>query len=234
MIKVKEILERYRDKRGTTKEQVLVRLVICLLAVLLLATISPILDFLVWLQPYAEMIVYASALLLAVYEGGYVLWYLEIWAYGGVDNNLKQYYPYIQNAIFLVVSDIYTALGVIKPSSKSAVSSIGQKTFNKGKWVIYQYNMLLSNSSEVIDVDDAKEVLQNELVRKSEEGFDGITFDVNGFPYLQVDSVLVDGTYLQVQIIVLWNEVDRNSYEDEREQKRIAQTNTNVVEDKVF
>lgn len=121
MIKVKEILERYRDKKGTMKEQILVRLVICLLSVLLLATISPILDFLVWIRPYAEIVVYVSALLLAVYEGGYVLWYLEIWAYGGVDNNLKQYYPYIQNAIFVVVADIYTALGVMKPSSKSAV-----------------------------------------------------------------------------------------------------------------
>ncbi len=234
MIKAKEILERYRDKKGTMKEQIIVRLVICLLAVLLFATISPILDFLVWICPYVEMVVYASALLLAVYEGGYVLWYLEIWAYGGVDNNLKQYYPYIQNAIFMVVTDIHTALGIIKPSSKSAVSSIGQKTFVKGNWVIYQYNILLSDSSDEIDVNGAKEILQNELIRKSEEGFDGITFDVNGYPYLQVDSVLVDGSYLQVQVIVLWNETQKSSYEAEQEQKQSIHANDEMVEDEVF
>ncbi len=234
MIKVKEILERYRDKRGTMKEQVLVRLVICLLAVLLLVMISPILDFLIWLRPYVEIIVYAWALLLAVYEGGCILWYLEVWVYGGVDNNLKQYYPYIQNAIFMVVTDIHTALGVMKPSSKSAVSSIGQKTFVKGNWIIYQYNMLLLDSSDEIDVNDAKEILQNELIRKSEEGFDGINFDINGYPYLQVDSVLVDGSYLQVQMVILWNEAQKNTYEAEQEQKQGIHSNCVTVDDEVF
>lgn len=234
MIKVKEILERYRDKRGTMKEQVLVRLVICLLAVLLLVMISPILDFLIWLRPYVEIIVYAWALLLAVYEGGCILWYLEVWVYGGVDNNLKQYYPDIQNAIFMVVTDIHTALGVMKPSSKSAVSSIGQKTFVKGNWVIYQYNMLLLDSSDEIDVNDAKEILQNELIRKSEEGFDGINFDINGYPYLQVDSVLVDGSYLQVQMVILWNEAQKNTYEAEQEQKQGIHSNCVTVDDEVF
>lgn len=234
MIKVKEILERYRDKKGTLKEQILVRLVICLLAVLLLATISPILDFLVWLRPYAEMVVYASALLLAVYEGGCILWYLEIWAYGGVENDLKKYYPYIQNAIFTVVTDVYTALGVIKPPSKSAVSSIGKKTFVKGNWIIYQYNLLLSDSSDTVNVDDIKQILQNELIRKSEEGFDGIIFDENGFPYLQVDSVLIDGSYLQIQIVVLWNEAQKNAYEMEQEQKQSVRSDVVMVDDKVF
>lgn len=169
-----------------------------------------------------------------IYEGAYILWYLEIWAYGGVKNDLRKYYPYIQNAVFMVVTDIYTALGVMKPLSKSAVASIGQKTFNKGNWVIYQYKLLLSNSGNAIDVKDAKEILQNELVRKSEEGFDGITFDANGCPYLQVDSVLVDGSYMQVQIVVLWNEAEKSNYEGEQEQKRIARINTPVVDDEVF
>lgn len=44
----------------------------------------------------------------------------------------------------MVVSDIYSALGVMKPLSKSAVLSIGQKTFNRGNWIIYQYDLLLS------------------------------------------------------------------------------------------
>ena len=234
MVKIKEIFEKYKEGKCTVKEQIGIRVTVCLMAILLLATVGTVTDFFVWFLPYIEMVICILALLLVVYEGGYLLWYLQIWAYGGVENNARKYYPYIQNAIFMVVSDIYTALGVMKPSGKSAVLSIGQKTFNKGKWVIYQYNLLLSDSGDAIDVDDVKEVLQNELVRKSEEGFDGITFDVNGFPYFQVDSVLVDGTYLQVQLVVLWNEADRKSYEEEQEQKRTAQINTIVVEDEVF
>lgn len=234
MIKIREFVEKYKDGKSTIKEQIFVRLTICLLAVLVLMSISTILDFLVWLRPSVEMVIYVCALLLAVYEGGYILWYLEIWAYGGVENDLKKYYPYIQNAIFMVVTDVYTALGVVKPPSKSAVSSIGQKTFVKGNWVIYQYNMLLSDSNDAIDVNDVKEILQNELRRKSEEGFDGITFDVNGYPYLQVDSVLVDGSYLQVQMVILWNEAQKNTYETEQEQKQVMHSDIVMVDDEVF
>ena len=234
MVKIKEFFEKYKDGKSTIKEQISVRLIICLSAVLLFMTISTMLDFLAWLLPYVEMVICVCSLLLAIYEGGCILWCLEIWAYGGVSIDARKYYPYIQNAIFVVVTDIYTALGVMKPSSKSAVASIGQKTFNKGNWVIYQYNLLLSGSGNAIDVKDAKEILQNELVRKSEEGFDGITFDINGYPYLQVDSVLVDGSYMQVQMVVLLNEAEKSNYEGEQEQKRTARSNTPVVDDEVF
>lgn len=94
--------------------------------------------------------------------------------------------------------------------------------------------MLLSDSSDAIDVNDAKAILQNELVRKSTEGFDGIIFDASGFPYLQVDSIVKDGSYLQVQMIVLWNEAEKNNYEKEQEQKRTAQSNITEIEDEVF
>lgn len=234
MVKIKEIFKKYRDGKCTVKEQMCIRISICLLAVIILCVLSDIMDFVVWIYPYMESITFIAAVGAVIYEGAYILWYLEIWAYGGVKNDLRKYYPYIQNAVFMVVTDIYTALGVMKPLSKSAVASIGQKTFNKGNWVIYQYNLLLSNSGNAIDVKDAKEILQNELVRKSEEGFDGITFDVNGYPYLQVDSVLVDGSYMQVQIVVLWNEAEKSNYEGEQEQKRTARINTPVVDDEVF
>lgn len=234
MVKIKEIFKKYRDGKCTVKEQMCIRISICLLAVIMLCVLSDIMDFVVWIYPYMESITFIAAVGVVIYEGAYILWYLEIWAYGGVKNDLRKYYPYIQNAVFMVVTDIYTALGVMKPLSKSAVASIGQKTFNKGNWVIYQYNLLLSNSGNAIDVKDAKEILQNELVRKSEEGFDGITFDVNGYPYLQVDSVLVDGSYMQVQIVVLWNEAEKSNYEGEQEQKRTARINTPVVDDEVF
>ena len=234
MMKIREIVEKYKDGKSTIKEQMFVRLTICLLAVLLFMTISTMLDFLVWLRPYVEIVIYVCALVLAVYEGGYILWYLEIWSYGGVSIDTRKYYPYIQNAIFMVVTDVYAALGVMKPPSKSAVASIEQKTFIKGNWVIYQYNLLLLGSGDAIDVKDAKEILQNELVRKSEEGFDGITFNENGYPYLQVDSVLIDGSYMQVQIVVLWNEAEKSNYEGEKEQKRTAQLNTTVIDDEVF
>lgn len=234
MVKIKELFKKYRDGKCTVKEQMCIRISICLLAVIMLCVLSDIMDFVVWIYPYMESITFIAAVGVVIYEGAYILWYLEIWAYGGVKNDLRKYYPYIQNAVFMVVTDIYTALGVMKPLSKSAVASIGQKTFNKGNWVIYQYNLLLSNSGNAIDVKDAKEILQNELVRKSEEGFDGITFDVNGYPYLQVDSVLVDGSYMQVQIVVLWNEAEKSNYEGEQEQKRTAHINTPVVDDEVF
>lgn len=234
MVKIKEIFKKYRDGKCTVKEQMCIRISICLLAVIMLCVLSDIMDFVVWIYPYMESITFIAAVGVVIYEGAYILWYLEIWAYGGVKNDLRKYYPYIQNAVFMVVTDIYTALGVMKPLSKSAVASIGQKTFNKGNWVIYQYNLLLSNSGNAIDVKDAKEILQNELVRKSEEGFDGITFDVNGYPYLQVDSVLVDGSYMQMQIVVLWNEAEKSNYEGEQEQKRTARINTPVVDDEVF
>lgn len=234
MVKIKEIFKKYRDGKCTVKEQMCIRISICLLAVIMLCVLSDIMDFVVWIYPYMESITFIAAVGVVIYEGAYILWYLEIWAYGGVKNDLRKYYPYIQNAVFMVVTDIYTALGVMKPLSKSAVASIGQKTFNKGNWVIYQYNLLLSNSGNAIDVKDAKEILQNELVGKSEGGFDGITFDVNGYPYLQVDSVLVDGSYMQVQIVVLWNEAEKSNYEGEQEQKRTARINTLVVDDEVF
>lgn len=234
MVKIKELFKKYRGGKCTVKEQMCIRISICLLAVIMLCVLSDIMDFVVWIYPYMESITFIAAVGVVIYEGAYILWYLEIWAYGGVKNDLRKYYPYIQNAVFMVVTDIYTALGVMKPLSKSAVASIGQKTFNKGNWVIYQYNLLLSNSGNAIDVKDAKEILQNELVRKSEEGFDGITFDVNGYPYLQVDSVLVDGSYMQVQIVVLWNEAEKSNYEGEQEQKRTAHINTPVVDDEVF
>ena len=94
--------------------------------------------------------------------------------------------------------------------------------------------MLLLDSSDEIDVNDAKEILQNELIRKSEEGFDGINFDINGYPYLQVDSVLVDGSYLQVQMVILWNEAQKNTYEAEQEQKQGIHSNCVTVDDEVF
>lgn len=234
MVKIKEMLKKYKDGKCTVKEQMWVRIFICLFAVLVLCILGAVMDFIVWIYPHMENILFISVLGLLLYEGGYLLWYFEIWAYGGVENNFKKYYPYIQNAIFTVVTDIYTALGVIKPPSKSAVASIGQKTFVKGNWVIYQYNILLSDSSDAIDVNDAKEILQNELVRKSEEGFDGIIFDENGFPYLQVDSVLIDGSYLQIQIVVLWNEAQKNVYEMEQEQKQSVRSDVVMVDDEVF
>lgn len=234
MVKIKEMFKKYRDGKCTVKEQMLIRISIGLFAVLALCILSAVIDFLVWIYPHMESIIFLATISVVIYEGAYILWYLEIWAYGGVKNDLKKYYPYIQNAIYMVVTDIYTALGVMKPLSKSAVASIGQKTFNKGNWVIYQYNLLLSGSGDAIDVEDAKEILQNELIRKSEEGFDGIIFDVNGYPYLQVDSVLVDGSYMQVQIVVLWNEAEKSNYEGEQEQKRTARSNTTMVDDEVF
>lgn len=203
-------------------------------SVLVLCILGAVMDFIVWIYPHMENILFISAVGLLLYESGYLLWYFEIWAYGGVENDFKKYYPYIQNAIFTVVTDIYTALGVIKPPSKSAVASIGQKTFVKGNWVIYQYNLLLSDSGDTVNVDDVKQILQNELVRKSEEGFDGITFDADGYPYLQVDSVLIDGSYLQIQIVVLWNEVQKNTYEAEQEQKWSVCSDVVMVDDEVF
>lgn len=234
MNRIKEMLKKYKDGKCTVKEQMLIRICTCLFAVLMLCALSDIMDFVVWIYPHMESITFLATIGVVIYEGVYILWYLYIWAYGGVNNNLKQYYPYIQNAIFTVATDIHSALGVVKPPSKSAVSSIGQKTFARGNWVIYQYNMLLMDSRDAIDVNDAKEILQNELIRKSEEGFDGITFDACGFPYLQVDSVLIDGSYMQVQIVVLWNEAEKSNYEGEQEQKRTARLNTPVVDDEVF
>lgn len=231
---LKELLEKYKNKQCTVKEQMFVRMGIFLAGVLSLVVIDAIADLIVWIYPYLDSIIFIATVGLVAYEGLYLLWYFQLWAYGGVSLDTRKFYPYIQNAIFMVVTDIHTALGVIKPSSKSAVSSIGQKTFVKGKWVIYQYNMLLSDSSDAIDVNDAKEILQNELIRKSEEGFDGITFDVNGYPYLQVDSVLVDGSYLQVQVIVLWNEAQKSTYEAVQEQKQSIHDNAEIVEDEVF
>lgn len=233
MNRIKKVLKKYKDGKCTVKEQMLIRICMCLFVVLVLCILSAVMDFLVWFYPYKDTIIFLATIGVTIYEVAYILWYLYIWAYGDVDNNLKQYYPYIQNAIFMVVTDIHTALGVMKPSSKSAISSIGQKTFVKGNWVIYQYNMLLSDSNDVLDVNDAKEILQNELRRKSEEGFDGITF-VNGYPLLQVDSVLVDGSYLQVQVVVLWNEAQKNTYEAEREQTQKIRSDVVKVDDEVF
>lgn len=234
MDKIKEILKKYKNGKCSVKEQMYIRIFIYLFAVLVLCILGAVMDFVVWIYPHMENILFISAVGLLLYEGGYLLWYFEIWAYGGVKNDFKKYYPYIQNAIFTVVTDIYTALGVIKPPSKSAVASIGQKTFVKGNWVIYQYNLLLSDSGDTVNVDDVKQILQNELIRKSEEGFDGIIFDENGFPYLQVDSVLIDGSYLQIQIVVLWNETQKNAYEMEQEQKQSVRSDVVMVNDEVF
>lgn len=133
MVKIKEIFKKYRDGKCTVKEQMCIRISICLLAVIMLCVLSDIMDFVVWIYPYMESITFIAAVGVVIYEGAYILWYLEIWAYGGVKNDLRKYYPYIQNAVFMVVTDIYTALGVMKPLSKSAVASIGQ--IIKVRWV---------------------------------------------------------------------------------------------------
>lgn len=231
---LKVLLKKYKNKQCTVKEQMLVRMGIFLTSVLTLVVFDAIANLIVWIRPYLDSIIFIASVGLVAYEGLYLLWYVQLWAYGGVSLDTRRFYPYIQNAIFMVFTDIYTSLGVMKPSSKSAVSSIGQKTFVKGNWVIYQYNMLLLDSSDEIDVNDAKEILQNELIRKSEDGFDGISFDINGYPYLQVDSVLVDGSYLQVQMVILWNEAQKNTYEAEQEQKQGIHSNCVTVDDEVF
>lgn len=231
---LKSLIKRYRDKQCTVKEQMLVRIGICLAGVVFLIVFDAIVDLLVWIYPYLDSIILIATVGLVAYEGLYLLWYFQIWVYGGVENDARKNYPYIQNAIFMVASDVYYALGVVKPQSKSAVMSNGQKTFSRGNWTIYQFDLLLKNSDEEINVDDTKEILQKELVRKSTDGFDGITFDANGFPYMQVDSVLVDGTYLQVQVIVFWNEVDKNNYENEQEQKLAKHQNNVSIHDEVF
>lgn len=231
---IKLLLKKYKNKQCTVKEQMLVRIGICLACVVFLIVFDAIVDLLVWIYPYLDSIILIATVGVVVYQVLYVFLYFQVWAYGGVENGARKNYPYIQNALYMVVCDIYSALGVVKPQSKSAVMSNGQKTFSRGNWTIYQYNLLLKNSDEEINVADAKEILQKELVRKSTDGFDGITFDANGFPYLQVDSVLVDGAYLQVQMVVFWNEVDKNNYENEQEQKLTKHQNNVSIQDEVF
>lgn len=231
---LKELLEKYKNKQCTVKEQMFVRMGIFLAGVLSLVVIDAIADLIVWIYPYLDSIIFIATVGLVAYEGLYLLWYFQLWAYGGVSLDTRKFYPYIQNAIFMVVSDVYMALGVVKPQSKSAVMSIGQKTFTRGNWDIYQFNLILNNSNDTINVDIAKEVLQNELFRKSTDGFDGISFDTNGFPFLQVDSVLLDGAYMQVQVIILWNEVDKNNYDNEQEQRLDKQHDNALIEDEVF
>ncbi|WP_419023680.1 hypothetical protein [Holdemanella sp.] len=231
---LKGLIRKYKNNECTVKERMFARMIITLALVMALVIFDATADLIVLIYPYLDLITMLSVIGLLIFYVVYLLWYFQLWAYGGADLDTRKYYPFIENAIFLVVSDIYYVLGVVKPSSKSAVSSIGQKTFSKGNWVIYQFNMLLSDSSDAIDVNDAKAILQNELVRKSTEGFDGIIFDASGFPYLQVDSIVKDGSYLQVQMIVLWNEAEKNNYEKEQEQKRTAQSNITEIEDEVF
>lgn len=231
---MKKIIKKYRDGKCTVREQMLVRIGIGLVLAMGLYILDATMGFIVWIYPYIDSITFVVGVGVMLYTLTYIFWYMEIWSYGGVESDARKNYPYIQNAVFIVVSDIYTALKVIKPPSKNAVASIGQKTFNRGEKVVYQFDLLLKDASEMINVDDVKEILQNELVRKSEEGFDGIVFDAKGFPYLCVDSVLKNGSYLQVQIIVFWNEEERNHYEEEKEKRQVVDWNTVEIEDEVF
>lgn len=52
MVKIKEIFKKYRDGKCTVKEQMCIRISICLLAVIMLCVLSDIMDFVVWIYPY--------------------------------------------------------------------------------------------------------------------------------------------------------------------------------------
>lgn len=49
-----------------------------------------------------------------------------------------------------------------------------------------------------------------------------------------MDSVLVNGAYLQVQIIVFWNEIEKTIMKKRKKKNRLYTSNTMVVDDEVF
>lgn len=231
---IKDIYSKYKAGKLSVNEQVAVRLAICLLAVMFVVLLDTVMDFLVWIYPIMDYIVYVAVAILVIWNIINLYWYFYIWAYGDSGNDGKSNYPYILNAVFVVITDIYSAIGVMQPMKKSSVIANGQKTFNKGNWIVYRFNVLVDNVNNMPEEKDIIEILQNELIRKSKDGFEGICFDNKGFPYLQVENTVLDGAYLQIQIIVFWNEAEKKAYETELENKEKQENNTENVEDVVF
>lgn len=70
---LKELLEKYKNKQCTVKEQMFVRMGIFLAGVLSLVVIDAIADLIVWIYPYLDSIIFIATVGLVAYEGLYLL-----------------------------------------------------------------------------------------------------------------------------------------------------------------
>ncbi len=68
----------------------MVRIGICVVFVTVLCCLSAIMDFIVWIYPYMDSITFLDTMGVIIYEGAYILWYMEVWAYGGVDFDARK------------------------------------------------------------------------------------------------------------------------------------------------
>lgn len=234
MSEINNLIKKWKTGTCTIREKLLLCLLLCLVTVCAIEIRGTFIKICLFINPYIEPVFNLAVTILGICELACLIWYFEMWIYGGVKVDARKFYPCVQNAVFLVASDVYTALGIVKPKKRSAVASISQKVFYRGTWVVYQCHLLLQNPSDEVNTDDIKSIIQNELVRKSVDGFEGIEFDEYGYPYLKVDSIAVDGSYLVVQIVVFWNQEEEKKYEIEKENKETRKQANHAVEDEVF
>lgn len=141
------------------------------------------------------------------------------------------YYPVMQNIVYELLLTNHALFNAAKPTSISSVLSSGAKISETANGYIYNYEILLTSTNNLLDESQSAEILQKELIKKSFDGFPGVTF-CNGYPIIWVHEVLYTNNYMKIRLIVLWNEDDRQRYNAYLDQKR--QKLTINMEDEVF
>lgn len=140
------------------------------------------------------------------------------------------YYPVMQNIVYELLLANYALFHAAKPTSVSSVLASGSRISETANGYVYNYEILLTATTNLLDEMQAAEILQKELFKKSFDGFPGVTF-CNGYPIICVHEVLYANNYMQIRLIVLWNDNDQqryNAYLDQKRQKQFVDTNDEV------
>lgn len=139
------------------------------------------------------------------------------------------YYPVMQNIVYELLLVNYALFHAAKPTSATSVLASGSRISETVNGYVYNYEILLTTTANLLDEMQAAEILQKELFKKSFDGFPGVTF-CNGYPIICVHEVLYANNYMQIRLIVLWNDNDQQRYNAYLEQKRQKQS-CNIEDD---
>lgn len=120
-------------------------------------------------------------------------------------------YPILQNIIYELVLNNYSVFQAKRPDSVSSVLTTGPKISESPFGYVYNYEILLTSSTNLLDEKSAIEILQKELLKKSANGLQGVTF-YNGYPIINIHEVLYTNNYMQIRLVILWNYSEYKKY----------------------
>lgn len=131
----------------------------------------------------------------------------------------ESYYSIIQNVLFELINSLYAPLNLTKPNSTSELLTTGDKVTESAFGFVYNYELLLASTSNVLEESHVSEILKKELIKKSSDGFQGIIFN-NGFPVITPHEILYINGYMHIRLIVLWDQSALANYQTYLESKR--------------